>query len=263
VCLVASVVLLIFLTGAYPLVVAFRANRWTSLVHAVGWAVLAWLAWVGVIAIATVWPEMAATARYGGLCLIGCAGVAVLGARRPGVEAWNFVVAGLLAVLLLVWAEGVLIGGELRWSPIRLIFLGGVLAVGVINYLPTRQALAALLLGTGCGLECGALGAGTGANWASVGDLVLSLVPWAALAAARSRSATSELDRLWLDFRDRFGLVWGQRLREQFNRSMVHAGLPYQMGWRGIASLRGTPQSDAEARLILASLMKRFGRSEE
>jgi len=31
----------------------------------------------------------------------GCAGVAVLGARRPGMTAWNFVVAGLLAVLLL------------------------------------------------------------------------------------------------------------------------------------------------------------------
>jgi hypothetical protein len=40
--------------------------------------------------------------RYLALCLTGCVGVAVLGARRPGVGAWDFVLLGLLAVLLLV-----------------------------------------------------------------------------------------------------------------------------------------------------------------
>ena len=50
--------------------------------------------------------------------------MAVLGARRPGVTAWNFVVAGLLAVLLRPLFEGL---GELRLGPAHLLFLGGAL----------------------------------------------------------------------------------------------------------------------------------------
>ena len=53
------------------------------------WAGGAWAAWV-----ATTWAP-GPLATYLALCLSACAGVAVLGARRPGVTAWNFVVAGL------------------------------------------------------------------------------------------------------------------------------------------------------------------------
>jgi len=252
----------IFLTDAYPLVRAFRANRQTSLVHAVGWAALAWLGWGGAMLIDANWPEMAPAARYAGLCLIGCAAVAVLGARRPGVAAWNFVVAGLLTVLFLSLAEGVLIGGEVQLSPLRVVFLGGTLAVGVLNYLPTRQALAASLLAASSALEFWLLlggPTGTDANGVNVADLLLGLVPWAAFLAGRGRPADSELDRLWLDFRDRFGLVWGQRLREQFNRAVVHAGLRCELGWSGLRCREGAGPSDAAARAILRSLMKRFG----
>ena len=55
--------------------------------------------------------------------------------------AWNFVVAGLLAVLLRPLLEGL---GELKLGPAHLLFLAGALAVPVLNYLPTRLAPAAL-----------------------------------------------------------------------------------------------------------------------
>ena len=97
---------LLLLTGAYPLGRAWLANRRSSLAHALAWAALAWLAWLGV-ALAEAWGlGVPVAARYVALCLTGCAGVAVLGARRPGVVAWNFVVLGLLVVLLLPLAEG-------------------------------------------------------------------------------------------------------------------------------------------------------------
>src|SRR5262245_58439626 len=98
---------LLLLTGILPLARAWRANRRTSLLQAVAWAVLAWLGWNGALLGDIVWPDTGANSlRYLALALTGCAGVAVLGARRPGVGAWNFVVVGLLAVLLLPVAQG-------------------------------------------------------------------------------------------------------------------------------------------------------------
>src|SRR5262245_49299879 len=93
---------LALLTAAYPLGRAGLANRRTTLRQATLWAACAGASWALLSATAALelGPE-AAFARHLALCLTGCAGVAVLGARRPGVGPWNGVVCGLLAVLLL------------------------------------------------------------------------------------------------------------------------------------------------------------------
>src|SRR5258708_38060382 len=95
------------LLGFIPLFVAWNAQRCTSLRHAIGWTVAAWAGW-GVVLLERLFPTRATSAAftYLALCLSSCAGIAVLGARRPGVGAWNFVVGGLLAILLLPIAEG-------------------------------------------------------------------------------------------------------------------------------------------------------------
>src|SRR5262249_17294056 len=123
---------LILLTGVIPLIVAWRRDWRTTLVHPLGWATTAWAAWLVAFALGA---SDSSVARYVALCLTGCAGVAALGARRPGATAWNFVILGLLAVLLLPLAEGL---GQLRLDPLRVVFLSATLAVGVLNYLPTR-----------------------------------------------------------------------------------------------------------------------------
>src|SRR5438128_6745252 len=138
------VLLLIFLAGGWPLARAWQANRRTALIQAIHWAIAAWLAWL----LTFLLGQSAGTqpgvepARYLALCLTGCSGVAVLGARRPHVGVWNFVVLGLLAVLLLPLAENILAGKE-SWGTLRFAFLGATLAVGILNYLPTRLAGAA------------------------------------------------------------------------------------------------------------------------
>src|SRR5919201_4999463 len=129
---------LILVTGVYPLSRAWLANRRTSLLQSVHWAMLAWVAWGVTLAGADRWPAAAAAVgKYLALCLTGCAGIAVLGARRPGVGAWNFVVAALLAVDLLPLAQGLLTRAPLERS-LLLISVAGTIAVGVLNYLPTR-----------------------------------------------------------------------------------------------------------------------------
>jgi hypothetical protein len=263
-----ALALAVYLTGIYPLFQAWRAVRRTSLAHAWVWATAAWLTWGIVLALAPIADTaLLHAARYLGLCLIGCAGVAVLGARRPGVAAWNFVVLGLLAVLLLGWAEEFLIGADVQLGGIRAVFLAATLAITVLNYLPTRLAPAALLLAGVCAVELwsllapatGALLDDGGLPWTA---FALGFVPWVAWAFGRRQAqAETEVDHLWREFRDRYGFVWGQRLREQFNRAAANAGWPMELSWRGLEANPGaplTPELQAAGLETLQALLKRF-----
>jgi hypothetical protein len=244
--------------GIYPLAQALRANRRTTLRQPLLWTLLAWAAWLGV-AWSRVWrPEVEEpSAAYLALCLTGCAGIAVLGARRPGAAAWNFVVVGLLAVLLLPILNGL---GELRPEPAQELFLSMTLAVPLLNYLPTRLALGVVLVAAGCGIELVRLLGFSPPP--SLGLLLLSLAPWAAwlgLVTRRGQPPRSTFDRLWLAYRDRYGFVWGQRMREQFNRAAHHAGWPVELRWGGLHP----PTDTAESLATLRAVLKRFGPEDE
>jgi hypothetical protein len=233
------------LGGGWPLWLAWRAGAGTTLRGALPWLAAAWLAWLAVAADilgAKLGPYLA-------LSLTGCAGVAVLGMRRPGAGAWQAVVGGLLLVLLLPVAEGL---GEPRLDSTRLPFLGATLVAAVGNYLPTRFGLAALAAGGGCGLELARL---AGADVPELlGRGLMAAVPWLALAATWRAPAASAFDREWLAFRDRFGFLWGMRQREQFNRAVEHAGLGVVLGWGGAIPAEGA--GDAALVLLRATLQR-------
>src|SRR5437879_6552844 len=91
----------VLLLGGYPLIPGWQANRRTPLLHAVNWAIGAWVLWAWACWQAARPGADAAPASYLALCFTACAAVAVMGARRPGAGAWNFVVVGFLAVELL------------------------------------------------------------------------------------------------------------------------------------------------------------------
>jgi hypothetical protein len=258
----------LFLAGLYPLARAWWANRDTTLLHALNWAITAWVAWM--FALIFTEGDSGATrldpARYLALCLTGCAGIAVLGARRPHVVAWNFVVLGLLAVMLLPLIEG-LVARVASLDALRTFFLGSTLAVGFLNYLPTRLGLPAVLLALGCGAHMvvliapRALPAGFPASF--VAYLAVALVPWLALASwLRQPPAPHEFDRMWLAFRNRYGLLWAQRVREQFNRSALNAGWPFYLAWSGLRRLVISGPDDVKPEELLNTLhalLKRFG----
>jgi hypothetical protein len=226
------------------------------------------------LASAALWPSLTAVVScFFALSLTGCAAVAVLGARRPGVRAWNFVVGGLLAVDSLAGAESLLTAGTLQLNIFQLACLAGPLAVGVLNYLPTQLAPAALSLLLGCALELADLVLATHGDQrrlplSEAGWIALTLTPWVAESCVRgSRTGSSAFDRIWRDFRNRFGLVWGQRVREQFNRSAAHAVWPIVLRWPGLRLLPGKqPPEAAEQTAMVATLralLKRFGPAEE
>ncbi len=255
---------LLILVGGLLWLRAWRGLARTSLGHAWAWAVAAWLAWVG-LAVEEHTNKLGASSLhyYIALCLTGCAGMAVLGARRPGAGAWNFVVGGLLAVLMLPVAEGF---GQPRLHPIHISFLASILALACLNYLPTRFGLLALGGGLSCAVQFAKLMDWKDVAWESpVGVAVLLSLPWLGWLFWKwwPRSGT-EIDRTWHDFRDRIGLVWGLRVREQFNRSAANAGWTVGLGWQGLRYQEGTVTPDPDEILAtLHAVLKRFGVEEK
>jgi hypothetical protein len=256
------------LAGLVPFALAWQANRRTSLRHAVLWAVAAWLGWGAALALGDTAAPGVEPGRYLALCLTGGAGVAVLGARRPHVGAWNFVVVGLLGVMLLPLAESLVIGTD-PVDPLRIVFMAATAGVVVLNYLPTRAGPAAVLLGAGCAGEMVLLFApgwiAPSAGWGF--HLLILAVPWVGwLAWRRPRTEAAPFDRLWLDFRDRLGLLWGQRAREQFNHAAAHAGWPVQLRWRGLRRVGpGAISTEAQQEMVrtLRAVLKRFVPADE
>jgi hypothetical protein len=219
------------LGGLFPLATAWHANRNTTLCHALLWCVAAWLAWAWAMLGAQTDEAGVDPSRYLALCLTGASGVAVLGARRPYAFAWNFVVLGLLAVMLLPLIESLVIGTS-AVDPLRISFLSATLAVGLLNYLPTCFGPAVLLLAPALTMEVVALFVPMEVQFA---HLLVLLAPWVVWGCWRGRRpATSEFAQLWLDFRNRLGLFWSQRVRDQFNNAAVHAGWPVDLRWRGL-----------------------------
>jgi hypothetical protein len=126
--------------------------------------------------------------------------------------------------------------------------------------------LPAFLLGILCAGECWPLAArdqDMGPGALTVLHASLLTLPWLAMAMWRpSRAGAMDINRRWRDFRDRFGLFWGQRLREQYNRAAAHAGLPGFLFWQGWELTNDPPPTEAQAQAMLAmfqALLKRFG----
>lgn len=243
-----------------PLVHAWRGAAGTTLRHALVWAGLALAVWVAAMGGSRRLPEAAPALRYLALVLTGCAGVSVLGSRRPGAAAWHFVTLGLMLVLLMPVAEG---WGHIQLSPPRILFVAGTLAVAFLNYLPTRLGMGAVLMAGGCAVELIDLTAGPlRPGVLMAGRMLLAVGPWAAwLAVWRAPPTGSEFDRIWRTFRDRFGGLWALRLRDQFNRAAANAGWTATLSWRGLHPAH--PPEEGPATAMLRAILKRFGHDQD
>jgi hypothetical protein len=262
---------LALLSGAYPLWRGWRTLADSSLRHALLWCVAAWAGWLA----AGFMPLLNAPAppvRYLALSLSTCAALAVFGARHPGMAAWNFVVAGLLAILLLPLLEQPWDAADWQLDLPRALFLGGILSVGLGNYVPTRMGLPAMLLAAVFGFDLWHLmhpRAYLPQQLASSGSTqaALALALWGLHGTGRDRGVDpAEPDVVWRTFRDRYGAIWSLRVLEQFNHAARHAGWPVWLSWQGVrVEPNQPPPSPAQTddiRRTLRGLLKRFGPAE-
>ena len=210
--------------------------------------------------------------RFAAAMSLFCPTMAVLGAKRPQDKAWQFIVVSLWIVLALPSGEWLLqSGGEaFEIHPARSWFLAILIAIGTVNVLATRFWPSGLLLFVGQLVLLGgylplvprqlpeAIATLVGLGLCIIA-LALVIVGWPARAAV-----TLPLDRVWLDFRDMFGAVWGLRIVERLNASARVGGWDVQLRWNGFCKPSGEPVGqlapDQAAQIEDASrtLLRRF-----
>jgi hypothetical protein len=164
--------------------------------------------------------------------------MALLGAKRPQDRGWQFIVLSLWAILALPSFEWLLFGEIQELHPARLGFLLILVGVGAFNGIATRRWLSNLLYAAGQGALIAPFLSSSVAGLPSALAPVLGLALMVASLALpmRVRAADSDatgLDRVWLDFRDAYGLVWSLRVAERMNTSAAMYAWPVQLGWRG------------------------------
>ena len=226
-----------------------RSLRGTTLVSVEIWSFLvatAWtLIWVADQCFVTSAP-LADHLWYGCAVLALCPPIAVLGSRRPGTRVWTWFI--LLPMLFaLCWPIAALWwqGSELHRLQLetpQLVAFCLVLVMGVGNYCGTTYTASALLYGS-------AILALVISNWAkSPGWLtdresirywctVVMVVAVILLRKSARPTATTKFDRVWFDFFDLFGIVWGRRIQDRVNFIAVHEGLPVRLELHGFVWL--------------------------
>ncbi len=158
--------------------------------------------------------------------------VSILGARHPTNKFWSlFVVLPLMFVLgfplLVTWVGGSL-QEEFYIQPPILIGFFLVLMMSVGNYFGTSFTLPAILAGSSVVLIVVPLTttvpsffpAKEHAFPAAVITHSIAII-WVYLITKRNQYVKYEFayDRLWINFRDLFGIVWAKRVAEQVNQA--------------------------------------------
>jgi hypothetical protein len=237
---------------------ARRAVRATTLQSAWLWCVCAFALWTVSWAIdqglQVASSSVADHLWYASAVLALCPPIAVLGSRRPGIRVWTwFIQFPLLLVLgwpvLSLWLQGSDVRGLQLETPQVVAFLL-VLVMGAGNYCGTRFTLPIL----GYAAACAILVVSSSVScpiwladrwWARL--MATGLLVTAVLIASRSgpqdTTTTNRFDRLWLDFFDTFGVVWGCRIQHRVSFIAENEEWPARLERYGLVWADGTTDS--------------------
>ena len=205
-----------------------------------------------------------------------CPLMAVLGAKRPQNVGWQWVVASLWLVLVWPAGQAILAGTGLELFIAWKLFLVGLIVVGLLNYLPTRNWLASLLVAMGQSAWVAEF-VWTESEFDPGEMLLLGMVFFLAAALKVSgtffwRNRSRELDetrqkvpdnydRLWLQFRDAYGAFWALRILGRVNETAALQDWPIRLQWQGFFPTKEQQPSDRQMRELeqcWTTLMRRF-----
>jgi len=223
-------------------------------------AVLMWTTvWVTTVLTSIVEEEVADRLWYLCSVLMLCPPIAVLGARKPGLQAWNWFVLVPL-VLVFGFPAMALRGSSSLTAPLQIelpaaIGFGLVLVMGAGNYVGTRFTPAAGLLVLALLLIVGSLTSSVSEFFPSTvtsriwGTLCLSVAFITAACRAKrtlptTNSTTLRMNQIWIDFRDNFGIVWSRRIMDRINRIAEEEHWPVRLDLHGFLALAGTAEAE-------------------
>lgn len=255
-----------FLAGlcAFLLLLARPRVARTTLAAPWAWAIaaIAGIACVEALAVASggggTPPTWAEPARYAAAMLSFCPMMGVLGAKRPQDRGWFWVVLCLWLTLALPSGQWLLVsGGEvfdvfLAWK----LFVACLMALTLLNYLPTRHWLSAALVVVGQWLL---VSRQLPMNGVDMGPWRVSIALGMAAAAIlwgmrRGKPVTegtggtiAEMDDTWLSFRNAYGAFWGLRILQRVNQTAQICDWPVRLEWQGFMA-QGEPDARPAAK---------------
>ena len=245
------------------------ACMWASVsLIAVGGSELGW-AWNGASSV-----ESLNAVRFACYMTCFCPCMALLGAKRPQNRAWQFIVLSLWLVLIMPALEAWAFhrDGYLQVRDARGLFLWILIFVGLLNVVATRYFVAgicaaggqiALLVEYLPGLR--SVVAGSHGLLAMLLFLIAIGLVYFHVPKRKPRVAVLPEDRLWLDFRDMYGVVWALRIAERVNALAEQHGWCVRLHWSGFERLQETDRPDSidestrtSVRKTIRMLLRRF-----
>jgi hypothetical protein len=262
-----------------------RRLHGTTLTAPCAWAAFAFFA-LACAEFAAAWAAGVAWLPHARFLAAGatfCPLMALLGAKRPQDRGWQFVVVSLWGLVvfyglteLAYWPHRT---PTLHWV-VRWLLVVPLMAMGLLNYLPTRYWLPAILAAIGQALLLSPQlpevqrwlpaiftdAANPGAIAALTGIVSLAAALAVVILFARRRTVGILFDRAWLDFRDHFGTFWALRVAARFNQSAEQLGWNGRLAWHGLvptdtANPRASERADDDSssqRQVMQSLLRRF-----
>jgi hypothetical protein len=219
---------------------------------ALSWALLACCVMIGAITVRfseRVPVGYVSCLHYLGATLMLTPLVDILGARKPGHRVWPwFVVCPMILVLQWPVVSHLMSEQATTHFDLPIPTLMGfllVLIMGAGNYFGTANT-ATCLIGA-AGIILFVLPLSNWSNWPGDGMVLagsVCLTLSVLLAEGRLKSSGSSVghERLWLDFRDTYGLVWARRVMDRINQ------FADREKWNVVMTLDGfRPTSDAAA----------------
>jgi len=212
--------------------------------------------------------------RFAAAASTFCPLMAVLGAKRPQNRGWQWVVLTLWIVVVWPAAQAVLLptGLHLELSAVWKLFLLGLVAIGLLNYLPTRNWLAACIFAAGQTVLLNdflwrwnllapqwTVAVGLGGFLTAASLVGIRNHKKQKKVRRESEPDLAELDRRWLDFRDAFGALWALRILARINQTAEVSQWSIRLSWSGFeASREPTAKQLGELEQVMSTLLRRF-----
>ncbi len=264
---------------AVPLALLGPLARRSTLAFAWSWACAALVAmasveWASGSLVESSTPAWTPAARFAAGALSFCPFMSVLGSKRPHEQAWQWIVLSLWGILVLPAAEWLVLrrGVSLEIHGVRAWFLLVLIVVQATHALGTRAWFAGLSLAAAQTIFFAAWLPGFGGpleRWllATCGEPTRHVAVWTCVGVSfaalrwswRTRASRSPRDRVWLDFRDRFGTLWSLRVMERVQAAAHTERTPWRLHWNGFsASTDSPPGFPVSLDHALWNLLRRF-----
>ena len=234
--------------------------RETTLMTAWSWGFVASTAWVVMwwvdCCLHAISPAVADHGWYGCAVLALCPPIAVLGSRRPGTRVWSWFIL-VPMVLALSWPILALRlrGAELRGLQLeapQLMALILVLVMGIGNYLGTRYTISAMFFAAAqlsiiFSFFIASPEGRTDRSLIRFGSTAIMALAILSTRNSKRPGPRTRFDRVWFDFFDTFGIVWGRRIQDRVNVIAQKENWPIRLELDGFVANEGTASAAVDS----------------